>query len=63
MDAALNSDKCTGRGCTGVAIIFNLMPVVYMSKMQGSVETSTYRLEFATLKIGIEEILGVRSIL
>ena len=63
VNAVLNSDERNGIGCTGVVIMAGQMPIVYLSKMQGSVECSTYRSEFSRIKICIEEVLGIRAMI
>ena len=44
----------------GVLIYLKRSPIIWYSKKQNSVETSTFGLEFTTLKTGIEMIKGLQ---
>ena len=49
-DADLAGDKLTRRSQTGILIFCNKSPTHWFSKIQPSVETSTYGVEFRALK-------------
>eukprot|EP00957_Ditylum_brightwellii_P070971 5393211-Ditylum_brightwellii.AAC.1 len=48
-------DKVTRRSITGLLIFVGRTPVMYFSKRQGAVETSTYGAEFMAMKTAVEE--------
>ena len=50
----------TRRSRTGVLIFCNRSPIVFHSKKQGSIETSSFGSEFIAMKTGIELIAGLR---
>jgi hypothetical protein len=51
-------DKVTRRSRTGVLIYLNRAPIMWFSKRQNSVETSSFGSEFVALKIATEMIQG-----
>lgn len=53
-------DKATRRSITGLIIIVGRTPVLYFSKRQGAIETSTYGAEFIAMKTAVEEVISVR---
>eukprot|EP00957_Ditylum_brightwellii_P149651 11395598-Ditylum_brightwellii.AAC.1 len=52
-------DKLTRRSITGLIIFVGCMPVLYQSKRQGAVETSTYGAEHLAMKTVVEEVMAV----
>jgi hypothetical protein len=50
----------TRRSRTGVLIFCNHSPIVFHSKKQGSIETSSFGSEFMAMKTGIELVEGLR---
>ena len=53
-------DLITRRSQTGILIYVNRALIIWYSKRQNSVETSTFGSEFTALKTGIEMIKGLR---
>ena len=49
-DANHGHDKVTGRSTTGIIIFVGSTPILWESKRQNSVQTSTYGAEFTALK-------------
>jgi hypothetical protein len=60
IDADHAGDMVTRRSRTGVLIFLNRAPILWYSKKQNSVETSTFGSEFIALKTGVEMIKGLR---
>jgi hypothetical protein len=56
-------DKVSRRSITGIIIFVGRTPVVYSSKRQGAIETSTYGAEFCAMKNAIEELIALRYML
>jgi len=56
VDASHARNKVTRRSHTGILIYLNTAPVIWYSKAQRTVETSTFGAEFIALKIGVELI-------
>jgi Reverse transcriptase (RNA-dependent DNA polymerase) len=56
-------DQVTRRSITGVMIFVGRTPVLYLSKRQGAVATSTYGAEFCAMRTGTEETISVRYML
>lgn len=59
-DAAHATCLVTRRSTTGIVIFVNGAPIVWYSKRQNTIETSTYGSEFVALKIAIEINDGLR---
>ena len=53
-------DKLTRRSVTGVILLVNNTPVVWLSKRQGTVETSTYGAELIATRVAVEMIIAWR---
>ncbi len=53
-------DRITRRSHTGIIIFLNKAPIVWFSKRQNTVETSTFGSEFVAMKICTEMIEGLR---
>ena len=60
VDASHASEKVTRRSQTGVLIFVNRAPIIFYSKRQNSVETSTFGSEFTACKQAVEMIKGLR---
>jgi hypothetical protein len=60
VDADHAGDMITRRSRTGVLIYLNKSPIVWYTKKQNSVETSTFGSEFMALKAAVELIKGLR---
>ncbi len=60
VDADLAGDKKTRRSQTGLLIFMNRAPIIWYSKRQNTVETSTFGSEFTAMKIGVELIEALR---
>ena len=60
VDASHASDKITRRSQSGILVFINKAPVVFYSKKQNSVETSTFGSEFTAMKQAIELLKGLR---
>ena len=53
-------DKVTRRSRTGVLIFINRAPIIWHSKKQNSIETSSFGSEFTALKVCVELCEGLR---
>lgn len=60
VDADHAGDRLTRRSHTGILIFLNKAPIVWFSKRQNTVETSTFGSEFVAMKICTEIIEGLR---
>ena len=60
VDASHAANKVTRRSHTGYVVFINRAPVVWYSKRQNTVETSTFSAEFIALKICLEAIEHLR---
>jgi len=60
VDADHAGDKITRRSQTGILIFCNMAPIVWYSKKQNTVETSTFSTEFVALKTTVEILDGIR---
>ena len=60
VDANHAGEKVTRRSQTGILIFCNKAPIMFMSKRQNSVETSTFGSEFTAMKQAIELIKALR---
>jgi hypothetical protein len=63
VDADHAHDLVTRRSITGILVIINNMPIIWISKRQKTVETSTYGSELVTSRIAKELILEIRYML
>jgi hypothetical protein len=59
-DADHASNKVTRRSHTGILIFVNHVPIIWFSKRQNTVETSTFGSEFVAAWIAVELIEGLR---
>ena len=60
VDASHASDTATRRSQTGILIFVNRAPIIFYSKRQNSVETSTFGSEFTAMKQAVELVKGLR---
>jgi hypothetical protein len=60
VDADHAGCRVTRRSHTGVLILVNRSPILWLSKRQNTVETSTFGSEFIALKCAVEMIEGLR---
>ena len=60
VDADHAGCKATRRSHTGVFVYVNKAPILWYSKRQNTVETSTFGSEFCAMKVAIDMIEGVR---
>jgi hypothetical protein len=63
VDADHTHDLVTRRSITGILMMFNNMPISWVSKRQKTVETSNYCSELVASRVATELILEVRFIL
>ena len=59
-DANHAGDKVTRRSHTGIIIVVNRVPIIWYSKQQNTVETSTFGSEFVAARIAVELIESLR---
>jgi hypothetical protein len=62
-DSAHAHDKKTGRSISGVVVVLGNTPVIWKSKHQGAVQTSTYGAEFSPMRLATEETIAIRYML
>jgi hypothetical protein len=60
VDADHAGNQVTRCSRTGVLIFVNKAPVIWFSKRQNTVETSTFGLEFVAMKIATELLIGLQ---
>ena len=60
VDASHAANVVTRQSRTGVLIYVNRAPILWYSKKQNSIETSTFGSEFMALKTGVELLEGLR---
>jgi hypothetical protein len=60
VDADHAGNVITRRSHTGIIIFANMAPIIWFSKRQNTVETSTFSSEFIALKIAAELIISLR---
>ena len=59
VDANHAGDKTTRRSMTGILIFCNFAPIIWHSKRQNGVETSTFGSEFTAMKNAVELIAAL----
>jgi hypothetical protein len=52
-------DKITGRSISGVIVYVGSTPIIWRSKRQGSVQTSTYGAELNSMRLAVEEAITI----
>jgi len=60
VDADHAGDMLTRKSRTGIVIFLNLAPIVWYSKKQNTMETSTFGSKFVALKVATEILCGLR---
>ena len=60
VDASHGNNQKDRRSQTGILIFLNRAPIIWYSKRQPSVETSTFGAEFCAMKINVELIEALR---
>ena len=60
VDASHAANVVTRQSRTGVLIFLNRAPILWFSKKQSTIETSSFGSEFQALKVGMELLLGLR---
>ena len=60
VDASHAGDKSTRRSMTGILIFCNRAPIIWHSRRQNGVETSTFGSEFTAMKNAVELIAALR---
>jgi hypothetical protein len=60
VDADHAGDKLNRRSQTGILIFINRAPIIWYSKRQNTVETSTFSSEFIAMKTAVEQIEAMR---
>ncbi len=60
VDADHAGNKLTRRSQTGILIFLNRSPILWYSKAQNTVETSTFGSEFTAMRIAVELLEGLR---
>ena len=60
VDADHARDKVTCRSVTGILLLVNNTPLIWYTKRQKTVESSTYGSELVASKIGVEKVIAVR---
>jgi hypothetical protein len=60
VDASHGCDLLTRRSRTGILIYVNRAPIIWYSKKQNTIETSTFGSEFTALSTAVEMIKGLR---
>ena len=60
VDADHSGNKATRRSHIGIIIYSNYSPIIWFSKKQNTVETSTFSSEIIALKIAVEKVEGLR---
>jgi hypothetical protein len=61
VDSDHAGDQFTMRSRTGFAIYLNMVPLVWISKIQPTVESSVFGAEFVTMQNGIETCRGLHN--
>ena len=59
VDAKHAAEKLTRRSQTGILIFCNRYPIIWFSKRQNSVESSTFGSEFTALKNAVELVTEI----
>jgi hypothetical protein len=62
-DSNFAHDEKTRRSITGIMGFVGSMPVLWLSKRQGAIATSTYSAEMCAAKVACEEAVGLRYML
>jgi hypothetical protein len=60
VDADHAGNRITRRSQTGILIFLNRSPIIWYSKAQNTVETSTFGSEFTAMRIAVELLISLR---
>src|SRR5687767_8150348 len=60
VDADHRRDQLTRKSVTGIILLLNNTPILWVSKRQNTVETLTYGSELVASRIAIEHIIAMR---
>jgi len=60
VDADHGRDQLTRRSVTGIILLLNNTPILWVSKRQNTVETSTYGSELVASRIAIEHMIAMK---
>ena len=60
IDSDHGHDKLTGRSVTGMIAFIGSTPIMWLSKRQSAVQTSTFGAEFTALKTAVESAVTIR---
>ena len=60
VDSDHTGDKVTQKSRSGILVHANKAPIIWLSKKQGSIETSSFGSEFTAMKLGVEIIEGLQ---
>ena len=60
VDADLAGESTTRRSQTGILIYLNMAPIIWISKRQSTVKSSTFGSEFVAMRTLVETIIGLR---
>jgi hypothetical protein len=56
-------DKVSGRSISGVMVMVGSTPIIWKSKRQGAVQTSTYGAEFSAMRLATKETITIQYML
>ncbi|CAN0093632.1 unnamed protein product, partial [Heterosigma akashiwo] len=62
-DAGFCNDRVDGKSVTGYILFLGDAPIVWSSKLQGAVTTSTVEAEYVALRSAVKDIMWLRSLL
>ena len=60
VDSSHADDQKVRRSRTGYFVYMNMAPIKWLSKKQATVETAVFGAEFVAMKIGMEDLRGIR---
>ena len=60
VDADHGGDKISRKSRTGVLLMINKAPIMWYSKRQNTVETSTYGSELVAMRLAVEMIMALK---
>ncbi|CAM9977196.1 unnamed protein product [Heterosigma akashiwo] len=62
-DADFCADRADGRSVSGYVILLGNAPIVWASRLQGAVTTSTVEAEYLALRAAVKDIMWLRHLL
>ena len=57
------ADRIDGKSVTGYVLLFGDAPIIWSSKLQGAVTTSTVEAEYLALRLTVKDIMWLRHLL